>query len=296
MITGTGIQNAGPAATTQSRDAPRNTGGAPAGNTLDPMSAEIANLLSSGNVPQELLGLLMGQSAQGMAQAGLAGTLAQGQMAMTGPQLALAQQELGANTGYNLAGLLLGQEQTGLQAQQVGVQQQASAAQQGIEQQQYGLQQTQFPEQYAQAALANKNAVQQLQQQGAIGGTLMTEGSKQRFATQAAEYGWQNADIYRQQQLAQLGQASEQVGYGAQQAGYANQLQQLGLQAKGQGLSAEQAMSQLGFGLQQLGYQADPSQFLSQIAQAQGTQAQGLAGVAAAAGLVGGAGPLSLGG
>jgi hypothetical protein len=289
---GTGAPAAAP---TQSRNTPANTGGAPPGNT-DPLTAEFSKLMTSGNPQDEIMGLLLGQSMQQMTQAGLAGTLGQAQLAMTGPQLAVAQQELGTNTGYDLANLLLGQQQIGLSQQNIGTQQAVSAAQQGVEQQQYGLQQTQYPEQFAQAALANKNAVQALQQQGAIGGTLMTEGSKQRFATQAAEYGWQNADIFRNQQLAQLSQAGEQYGYAGQQAGYANQLAQLGLSAKAQGLSASQAMAQLGFGLQQLGYQASPEQYLSQLAGAQGTQAQGLAGVGAAAGLIGGTGANLFGG
>jgi len=302
-----GTPGQGRVPTTQGRNSVGSVGGTGA---VDPMTDFYSKMMSSGNPSEEMFGYLIAQYLQGSAQAGLGGTMAQAQMAMTGPQLGVAQTEMATNTGYDLANMLLGRQSLGLQQSQLGTEQAASAAQQGIERQQYGLgqqafgvQQTQYPEQYAEAALANKNAVQQLQQQGAIGGTLLTEGSKQRFATQAAQYGWQNADIYRNQLLSQLsnrqtqlGQASEEVGYGAQQAGYATQAKQLALQAKGQGLAADQAMSQLGFGLQQLGYQGDPTQFLSQIAQAQGSQAQQYAGIASQAGLLGGMGPIRLGG
>ncbi len=110
-------------------------------------------------------------------------------------------------------------------------------------------------------------------------------------ATQAQEYGWQQADIYRAQQLAALGQQSEEVGYGGQQELSANQMQQLELAAKGQNLTGEQAMSQLGFGLQSIGYGASPEQYLSTIAQAQGSGAQTLAGLGSQAALIGGLGP-----
>jgi hypothetical protein len=256
-----------------------------------PLTQTTSGLLTSPNWQNQVAGYLGGQYGQQAAQYGLSGALASQQMAMSPAQLGVQEQELISNAGYGFAGDILAMQGLGLQGQSLASQMGTAAAQQGIEQAQYGVQQGQYPEQLQRAALENANAVQQMQSQGAIGGTLGTQGYAQAQHTQAAEYGWQQADIFRNQQLAQLAQQSEQVGYGGQQAQYANQQQQLALAARQQGLNVQQAGAQLGFGLQQLGYQAQPEQFLSQLMAAQGGEAQNLAAFGSQASLVGGLGP-----
>ena len=196
-------------------------------------------------------------------------------------------------TGYSLANALLGIEGTGLQSQGLAQQASTAAQQQGIEQAQYGVQSGQYPEQMQQAALANANAVIGEESSSAIGGTLNTTAHQRRQATQGAEYGWQQADIFRNQQLAQLGQQSEQAGFAGQESQIANQRQQLGLAAQGQGLSAQQAQDQLGFGLQQAGISAtgDVLGYLGQAGAAQGGMAQTYAAGLSQAAMYGGLGP-----
>jgi hypothetical protein len=274
----------------QSSLTPNAAGGANAAGA-SPLTQTTAGLLTSPNWQNQVAGYLAGQYGPQFAQSGLTSALTSQQLAMLGPQLGVQEAELTANTGFGLASDVLAMQGIGLQSQGLASQIGTAAAQQGIEQAQYGVQQGQYPEQLQRAALENANAVQQMQSQGAIGGTINTEGYKKAQATQAAEYGWQQADIFRAQQLAQLAQQSEQVGYGGQQAQYANQQQQLALAARQQGLNVQQAGAQLGFGLQQLGYQAQPEQFLSQLMAAQGGEAQNLAAFGSQASLVGGLGP-----
>jgi hypothetical protein len=264
---------------------------APQPGGISPVSNVTAGLLASPDWQSQISGYLAGQAGPGLAQSGLAATLGSAQLGMVGPQLGVSEAELGSNEGYTLANALLGYEGIGLQSQGLASQASTAAQQQGIEQAQYGIQQGQYPEEMQKAALANENAVKGMQDQGAIGGTLNTQGYKRAQATQGAEYGWQQADIFRSQQLAQLGQQAEQVGYGGQQEQFANQRQQLELAAQGQGLSAQQAQAQYGFGLQQLGVSASPEQYLSAIANAQGGEAQQLAAIGSQASLIGGLGP-----
>ena len=208
-------------------------------------------------------------------------------------QYGLTQAEQQNQAAYGQANAALGFQGTQLQSQ--GLAQQASTAgqQQGLEEAQYGIQQGQYPEQQAQAALANKNAVINARDQAAVGGTLNTTGYQRGQATQAAQYGWQQADIFRNQQLAQLGQQGEQVGFQGQESQIANQRQQLALAAQGQGLTEQQAQDQLAFGMQQAGISAtgDIYGYAQQAAAAQGGAAQTYAGALSQASLIGGLGP-----
>lgn len=264
-------------------------------NSLSPVSSTTAGLLANPSWQSQISGYLSGQAAPSLAQGGLASALGSAQLGMVGPQLGVSQAELASNQGYSLANALLGYEGIGLQSQGLASQASTAAAQQGVEQAEYGVQSGQYPEQMQEAALANANAVKNMQDQGAIGGTLGTQGYARQQATQAAQYGWQQADIYRAQQLAALGQQSEQLGYQGQQNQFGNQQAQLALAAQGEGLSAQQAQTQFGFGLQQLGIQASPEQYLSAIANAQGGAAQSLAALGSQASLIGGLGPNFLG-
>jgi hypothetical protein len=260
---------------------------------LSPYAGATAANIANPNWQNQIAGYLQGQAGQGIAGAGLQGALASQQLGMVGPQTQLSTAEAQNQGGYSLANALLGYQGTQLQSQGLAQQASTAAGQQGIEESQFGVQQTQYPEQLQQAALANANATRGITDQGAISGTLNTTGQARQQATQAASYGWQQADIFRNQQLSQLGQQSEQLGFAGQESGIANQQQQLALAAKGQGLSAQQAQDQLAFGLQQLGIsaQGDVLGFMQQGAQAQGSEAQQYAAALSQAGMIGGLGP-----
>lgn len=283
-------------ANTGAAGSPDQKAAASSATALSPLSGATSNLLSSPNWQNQVSGYLAGQAAPAVAQQGLAGALGSAQLGMVGPQLGVSEGELGNAQSYDLANALLGYEGTGLQSQGLAQQASTAAAQQGTEEAEYGLQQGEFPEQSAEAALQNQNAVIGNRDSAAVGGTLNTQGYGRTQATQASEYGWQQADIFRNQQLSALGQQSEEQGYEGQESSIANQRQQLGLAAQGQGLSAQQATAQYGFGLQQLGINASPEQYLSTISNAQGGEAQQLAALGSQASLIGGLGPNFIGG
>jgi hypothetical protein len=281
-----GSQTAQPAKTTQ--QAGQTTAPAPQPGGL---TTPIAGALSGTANP--LAGYLLGQAAPQiggyMSQVAQAG----GQMTEDVAQLGVTNAEAQQTTGYDLANLLLSAEGTGLQSAGLAQQAQTAAQQQGTEEEQYGVQMGQYPEQMQEAALQNANAVKAMQDAGAIGGTLNTQGYKRQQATQGAEYGWQQADIFRQQQLAALGQQSEQQGYTGQQEQIANQQAQLGLEAQGVGLSRDQAEAQLNFGMQQAGIQTagDIYGLAQQAGTAEAGAASTYAGAISQAALMGGLGP-----
>ena len=252
-----------------------------------------SSALASSNPQYETYGALLSQALPQISayQTQAAGAELQG--AVAGQLTGVQEQEAQSQGTYSAANALLSQQGLGLQGQALGSQAQTAAAQQGIEQSQYGINQTQYPEQLQEAALQNANAVRGAQDAAAVGGTLNTTGYQRQQGTQAAQYAWQQADIYRQQQLSQLAQQGQQVGYGGQQEQIANQMQQLAIQGKQQGLTAQQAQDQMNFGLQQLGYQGQDAalQYAQQVATAQGGAAATVAGVGAQAGLIGGMGP-----
>jgi len=268
--------------------APQGTTAPP--NPAAPTTAASAGLLASPNWQNQIAGYLTGEYAPQMAQSGLGAALGSAQLGLTGPQLGVASAELGNTAGYDFANALLGYEGTGLQSQALASQGATAAAQEGITTGEYGVSATQYPEQLAEARQAFQTQQQGLQDQGAASGTLNTGGQKTAEANLASNYGWQQADIYRQQQLAALGQQSSQVGFGGTEEQIANAQKQLALTAQGQGLSAQQAADQLRFGLQSLGVGAEPEQFLSTIANAQGAGAQQLAALGSQASLIGGLG------
>lgn len=256
-----------------------------------PFSATTSNLLASPSWTNEVSGYLAGQAAPSLAQGGLASALGDAALANVGPQLGTSAAEAESTTGFDLANALLGEKGIGLQQQGLGAQAATAGQQQGVEEAQYQVQSGQYPEQLQEAALQNQNAVIGNRDAAAIGGTTDTTSNQRTQATQAANYGWQTADIYRSQQLAQLGQQSEQIGYGGQQEQTANQASQLALAAQGAGLSGEQAQSQLGFGLQQLGVNASPESLVSAVSAGQATGSSSLAALLSQAALTGGLGP-----
>ncbi len=259
----------------------------PASGNVGQIEAQLQN---NPTVASQIASYLLGGQAGAMAQGGLTLSTAEQNLGTTIPGLAVQGQSDISNAGYGLASDLLGYQGTQLSSQQLAEQAGTQAAQQGIEQGQYGLQSQQYPEQQAEAALSYKNQQQGLQGSLAASGTLNTQGSKEQQGTAAQEYAWQQADIFRNQQLAQLGQASEQVGYGGQQEQIANAQAQLALTAQQQGLDVQQVVPQLGFALQQLGINAQPQQLLAQAMNAQGGQAQAAQAVLSQAGVATGMG------
>lgn len=264
-----------------------------AGPAASPTTAAASGLLTSPNWQNQVAGLLAGGAGPTEAQAGLGAALGTAGLAMTPAQEGVSAAELGNNAGYGLASALLGYEGIGLQSQGLASQAATAGKQQGLEEAGFGVQQTAFPEQQAEATLANERAQRGLADQGAISGTLNTEGHGRDVAAQSAQYGWNMADIYRNQRLSELGQQSEEVGFKGQEESIANARAQLGLSAQGQGLSAQQVTDQLKFGLGQLGVSSSPEQYLASIANAQSGEAQALAGVGSAGALIGGLGPMN---
>jgi hypothetical protein len=267
---------------------------APTGAT--PGTAATSSLLGSSSYQDQIAGYLSGQYAPAEAQAGLAASLGSAQLGTVGQALGVQSAELENTTGYDFANALLGYQDTGLQSQALASQGATAAAQQGISNAEYGVSATQFPEQMAEAKQQFQTAQQGQQDQGAASGTTNTQGQKAAEANLASNYGWQQADIYRNQALAALGQQSSEVGFGGTEEQIANARQQLGLSAQGQGLSAQQASDQLKFGLQSLGVSAEPEQYLSAISNAEGQGATQLSALGSQAALIGGLGPNFLSG
>lgn len=212
----------------------------------------------------------------------------------------------------------------------LGLTQQATASQQGYlgteesqSAQGYQLQQAQVANEQQQLAYQTPLQIQAQQGQAAAAGASNTVGNKnaqglitENAATQQQAYalqGQQNtvaqqqAQAGFQQQGAQLGftqqqnalaqqaagltQQGELQGYQGQQEQYANSLAQLKLGAKQAGIPAQQAYSQMEYGLSQLGISNDPTSFLGQAANAQGTVAQDFAAAQSAAAVAGGLSP-----
>ena len=233
-----------------------------------------------------------GAAAPGIAQAGFQGAQALQGAGLAGPTAALGAANLESSTGYQIANALLSEQGLGLESQGLAQQAGTAAEQQGIEQQGFGIQQTQVPEQLAQAKEQYGLAMQG--QEGAAGasGATNTVGNRNAQQNLTSNYGWQQADIYRQQALAQLGQQSEQLGYRGQQEQFGNQRQQLELAAKQAGIGVQQLTSQMTYGLNQLGIQGEDalSQAMATAANAQSAQAGDTAALLSLTGATTGAG------
>ena len=274
--------------------APVNTPGAAntaPGATPTAGTSAAAGLLSSATWQKAVAGYLYGSSAGQIGTYGLQGALGQEALALSPATLAVQEQNAVSNTGFSFANALLGYQGLGLQSQGLATQAQTAAGQQGLEQAAFGITQQRFGQESATAALQYKNRQLGLESQGAGTGTLNTTGSRTAQATASQEYAWQQATIYRQQQLSQLAQQSEQLGYQTKASGLAQGQQQLALSAQQQGLGVQQAQSQLGFGLQQLGVKATPASLLASIASAETGGATQIKALLSQASLIGGLGP-----
>jgi hypothetical protein len=250
------------------------------------------------NPQSQIGGMVAGAAAPGIAQAGLQSATALEQAGLAGPAMQLGAAQLESSTGYDIANALLNYEGIGLQSQ--GLAQQAGFAgqQQQLEEQQFATSQSAVPEQLAEAKQQYGTAVLGQEGQAAASGATSTVGNRVAQQNLTQNYGWQQADIYRNQALAQLGQQSEQVGYQGTQAQFGNQQRQLQLAAQGAGIPVQQAESQLQYGLGALGIQgsADVQSALSQAASAQGQQASDWNAVLSLVGATTGLGPAAFSG
>ena len=256
-----------------------------------PATQSAANLQGSPTWQKQVSGLLLGQSAGQLGQYALEGAVGEQALGLSPYTLAVQEQNLTAQQGYSFADSLLGYQGLGLSSEGLASQTQTSAGQQALEQAAYGVTSQKYGQESQQAALQYATQKRQLQSHGAATGTTNTAGQATQMGVQAQEYAWQQATIYRQQQLAQLNQQSEELGYGTKQKQFTLGQQQLQLTAQKQGIGVQQAQEQLAFGLQQLGVKATPASLLQQIATAEEGGATTIRGLVSQASLIGGLGP-----
>jgi len=210
------------------------------------------------------------QQQFGQAEAGIAGLPAQMQLQgaelqqTTGLQQEQIQNQLAGNTleQQNVA------QQLGIAGEQYGLEKQLAGIQQGQLTYNFGVQQ--------------KN----LQDQGAIGGTLNTQGYGRQQGQLAEQYQVSSAELANQL-------AGQGVSYQGQQLSAANQTAQLKNTAAGLGISTQQLQAQLASGMTQIGIQGQQSQdqFMQQASQAAAGEAQGYGAVLSNIGALTGLGP-----
>jgi hypothetical protein len=264
------------------------TGGVAA--PVAPTTQSASNLLGSATWQKQVSGYLLGTAAGQLGQYGLQAAVGQEALGLSPYTLAVQEQNLTYGTSNTFANALLGYQGLGIQSQGLASQAGTSAAQQALEQAAFGVTAQKYPQEAQTAALTYANRVRAMQSGAAATGTTNTSGEAVALGTAAQQYQWQQATIYRQQQLAALGQQSEQIGQATKQTQFALGQQQLELTAKKQGISAQQAQEQLAFGLQQLGVKATPASLLQTIATAEVGGATAVRGLLSQAALIGGLG------
>jgi hypothetical protein len=271
-------------ATTGGGNTPTTTGGV----ALNPAAGYGVANISSPTYEKEIAGYLYGGYAGTIAKSQLGTALGSEALGLSPYGMALTAQGLQAGAGFTFAGAMLGYRGLGLESQTLARQASTAAGQQGLEQAMYGITASRYPQEAAQASQKYLMTQLGLQGQGAGTGTLNTAGSYNAQRTAAQQYSWQLATIYRSQQLASLGQQSEQLGYATKAGGFGNAQQQLALSAQQQGLSVQEMEERLQFGLSQLGIKATPASLLQSLATAQGAEATTLKAYLSQAGLLGG--------
>lgn len=236
--------------------------------------------VAAGETQQSLLQGIAPQTGSDALQiAGL-----QQQQSLVGPEtqqnVAYAQALAGIQSSQ--AGITA--QQTGLsqlENQQQGVQNQA---QQGIEEKGYGLQQgaiglqgQELGVQQQQQNLSYNNALRSQQDSGAASGSLYTHGQSSAMSTLKTSdtlanqaLGLQNSLLNNQSQAAANTQAGEESGFAFTQQQLGNANTNLGLIAKANGLSNQQALTMLNYQDQQAVLQGkqQSAQLLSQVGQA----------------------------
>lgn len=197
---------------------------------------------------------------------------------------------LGASQNYQDALL---QQSTGLQGAQLEnqrtgntLEQQNIAQQLGIAGGQFGLQKELAGIQQGQLNYNLPIAQDLARSQGAATGTLNTKGYQERYGQIQEQYDVSSAELANQL-------AGQGLSYQGQQLSSANQIAQLKNTAAALGISEQQLQNQLSSGLAQIGVQTGQTgdQLLSQAAQAQAGQAQGLGAVFSNIGALTGLGP-----
>ena len=205
------------------------------------------------------------QNAPALAQQGVQEAGIQQQLGDLAPQLALEGDYATQMAGYQLGGL-------GINTQQTGLQQQGTEQAYGIQQQRYGLQ-------AQQQALQFQNQMQGIIGGEAASGALNTQGSKQQQSTA------QQMNQFAQQGLG----LNEQLSAGD----YARAQQNYGLIGQANGLAQQEVYTRLQSGLQQMGVGADPTSLVAQAGGVLSGQATGIGGTLSQAGLLGGLNALS---
>lgn len=266
-----------------------NTGAA--GAVPSPVTGAIAQGLASPTWRAQIGAYLYGGYAGELGTYGLQGAVANQALGTTAAGLAATAAFLQNQAGFTFARAMLGEQTLGIRSGTLARQAGTAAGQQAIEQQQYGTTIGRYLVQAETATLSEANRQLGLQSEAAGRGTLGTEGSKIAQSTAAEQYRWQMATIYRAQQLAALGQQSEQLGYKTRAAAFAAGQAQLGIAAKQAGVGVETAVSRLGWGLSQLGVKATPAQLLQGIATSQTGAATALRALLSSGALIGGLGP-----
>lgn len=171
-------------------------------------------------------------------------------------QMGIIPQQTGLNNAYQsaMAGYTLGQlgiarTKLNLQGLQLSQEQGLNQYQNAIEQQQYGLTQQTFAQQIAQAQLAHRTNLQNLQNNIAQSGMQNGKGQQLAMTTLQQNYGFQLASIGRNQAMATLSQQSTLAGqkYSTQQI--ANAQANLGLLAESNGLSQQEVNTRLQYAI-----------------------------------------------
>jgi hypothetical protein len=209
--------------------------------------------------PTTEVGALGAAAAPGISTTMLQNAQYQQQLGNLGPQLQTSADELGIDTGLNLA-------QLGINAQQSGLSQLGS-------QQQYQLQQQAFQQQ------AQEN---QFNYQNQLRNTIGGAAASGVLGTTAAQT--QESNIGQQAQFANENLQRQALGSAQQQA---LAQQNFGLIAQANGISQQEVWNRLSEGLNQMGINADPSQLVAQLSGGVTSANQQIAGVVSTAGLYG---------
>jgi hypothetical protein len=229
-----------------------------------------------------LISALIGQEAPAIAQYGQQYAAAEGQLGALPAGQAVQNALLQGST--NLQGAQLQNQAAGNVLQQQNVAQQLGIAggQNQLAQQLAGIQQGQL----------NYNlpiAQAQARAQGAISGTLGTQGYQQKYGQIGEQYQVSSAELANQL-------AGQNLSYQGQQLSSANQIAQLQNTAKSLGISEQQLQNQLSAGTFQIAQQTGQQQdtLMQQATQALAGQAQGQGALLSNIGAITGLGPQAL--
>lgn len=239
---------------------------------------------------RQLLGGLGEQFAPTMGAAGVQAAGIRNQLGLIGPEEQLSNAYTSAMAGYQLGQLGIAKTKLGIQGTALGQEQQYQNLSNQLEQQEYGIQSQVYPEEQAKAALTHRNQLLSLQGQGAESGVQGATGQKEQLTTLGQQYGFQQADIARAQQLAGLGQQGTLAGQQYSTEQLANARKNLTLLAKSNGLSQTEVVTRLNYALHQnqiSGVQSTMT-LLSQLGDVYTGASEGLGNVLSLGGFVSG--------